>query len=75
LANQVKKILNALHGHPFFCKTCSYKKRKTSLSDLSIGCSAQLAYQAVPKTVGRKIIFVFRLSLFKVIKIPQDGAL
>jgi hypothetical protein len=39
--NQIKK--NTLHGHPFFCKIHSDRKRKTSKCDFSIGYGAQLA--------------------------------
>jgi hypothetical protein len=33
----------------FFCKIHSYGKRETIQSDFSIGCGAQVAYQAAPK--------------------------
>jgi hypothetical protein len=33
----------------FFCKIHSYRKRETSQSDFSIGCGAQVAYQAASK--------------------------
>jgi hypothetical protein len=42
----------------FFCKTHSYRKRKTSQSDFLVGCGAQLAYQAAPKILDEKSLFL-----------------
>jgi hypothetical protein len=39
----------------YFCKTHSYGKRETSQSDFSIGCGAQLAYQATPKILDEEL--------------------
>jgi hypothetical protein len=39
----------------FFCKTHSYKKKETSQNDFSIGCGAQLAYQAAPKILNEEL--------------------
>jgi hypothetical protein len=39
----------------FFCKTHSCRKRETSQSDFSIGCGAQLAYQATPKILDEEL--------------------
>jgi hypothetical protein len=34
-----------------FCKVCSYKEKKTSKSDFSIGCGAQLAYETASRII------------------------
>jgi hypothetical protein len=39
----------------FFRKTHSYGKRETSQNDFSIGCGAQLAYQATPKILDEEL--------------------
>jgi hypothetical protein len=58
----------------FFYKIHSYKKRKTSYGDFSIGCGAQLAQQVAPKIIGLKIITLCYSEKSIVIHKPQNGA-
>jgi hypothetical protein len=72
--NNFKK--STLHGHPFFCKTHSYRKRETSQSDFSIGCGAQLGYQTTPKILDEELspsVVQSCPELFIVIHKPQNG--
>jgi hypothetical protein len=57
----------------FFWKIHSYTKRKTFHGDFSIGCSAQLAYQAAPKIHGWKIVSLCHPNKSVVIHKPQIG--
>jgi hypothetical protein len=51
-----------------YCKSFSYKKKKTSQSDFSIGCGAQLALEATSEIGGQKIALIFHPGMFTIIK-------
>jgi hypothetical protein len=53
----------------FFCKNHSYGNRETSQSDFSIGCGAQLAYQAAPKILDEELSPFLHIVIHK----PQNG--
>jgi hypothetical protein len=47
-----------------YCKSFSYKKKKTSQSDFSIGCGAQVASGATPEIGGQKIALIFHQGMY-----------
>jgi len=47
-----------------YCKSFSYKNKKTSQSDFSIGCGAQLASRATLEIGGQKIALIFHLGMY-----------
>jgi hypothetical protein len=63
LVNKVKNIYIHYTDICYFYKICSHRKREISHNDSSIGSGAKLAYQAAPKTLGKKYYFCFLTRL------------